>query len=272
MQQDEVGLLYEVDLPDTQAARDLVTSIKRGDVSQSSFAFTVEKDDWQEDDEGRVIRTIEKFKRLYDVSPVTYPAYPDASVGLRSLEAWQKNRTEAREAEVAATAAAERTKREAAHARRARFLRLLPPDSSQYPPIRSPRKRAFLCPVPPIRGQERAFNPVRPGSAEDRPMSKLKELKTDRERIAKQMRDMHEKAEKEERAFTSADDEAWNNLDTELQNVDAKIKRAERLEDLGTATAGDLRAAGRDGGQNRPKARRTKRPRSAPSCAVAWPN
>lgn len=126
VQQDEVGLLYEVDLPDTQAARDLVTSIKRGDVSQSSFAFTVEKDDWQEDDEGRVIRTIEKFKRLYDVSPVTYPAYPDASVGLRSLEAWQKNRTEAREAEVAATAAAERTKREAAHARRARFLRLLP--------------------------------------------------------------------------------------------------------------------------------------------------
>ena len=73
-----------------------------------------------------MIRTIEKFKRLYDVSPVTYPAYPDASVGLRSLEAWQKNRTEAREAEVAATAAAERTKREAAHARRARFLRLLP--------------------------------------------------------------------------------------------------------------------------------------------------
>ena len=47
VQQDEVGLLYEVDLPDTQAARDLVTSIKRGDVSQSSFAFTVEKDDWR---------------------------------------------------------------------------------------------------------------------------------------------------------------------------------------------------------------------------------
>ena len=103
-------------------------------------------------------------------------------------------------------------------------------------------------------------------------MSKLKELKTDRERIAKQMRDMHEKAEKEERAFTSADDEAWNNLDTELQNVDAKIKRAERLKISARrprATSAPLAATV---ARNRPKARRTKRPRSAPSCAVAWPN
>lgn len=87
---DAKGLKYEIDPPDTQTARDLIVSMKRGDVDQSSFAFTVENDDWNEDDDGRVIRTITKFKRLYDVSPVTYPAYTDATVGLRHLEEWQK--------------------------------------------------------------------------------------------------------------------------------------------------------------------------------------
>ena len=89
--QDARGLKYEVDLPDTQAARDLVTSIERGDVSQSSFAFRVAPngDRWDENDEGVYIRTITKVARLYDVSPVTFPAYPDASVGLRSLEHWK---------------------------------------------------------------------------------------------------------------------------------------------------------------------------------------
>jgi hypothetical protein len=88
--QDKTGLRYEIDPPDTQTARDLLVSMKRGDINQSSFGFTVESDDWVEDDEGRVVRTITKVKRLYDVSPVTYPAYPDATVGLRGLDAFQK--------------------------------------------------------------------------------------------------------------------------------------------------------------------------------------
>lgn len=87
---DSTGLMYEVDPPDTQMARDLLVSMKRGDINQSSFAFVVEDDDWQEDDDGRLVRTIKKFRRLFDVSPVTYPAYPDATVGLRSLEAWRE--------------------------------------------------------------------------------------------------------------------------------------------------------------------------------------
>lgn len=93
---DDVGLWYEVDLPDTSAARDLSESINRGDVSQSSFAFTVAAggQDWTEDDEGRVIRTISKMQRLYDVSPVTYPAYPDATVGVRALDQYREQKTE----------------------------------------------------------------------------------------------------------------------------------------------------------------------------------
>ncbi|MBN50040.1 MAG: HK97 family phage prohead protease [Spongiibacteraceae bacterium] len=92
IEQDKTGLRYEIDPPDTQAARDLMVSLERGDISQSSFAFSVGDDDWEENDEGVIIRTIKTFKRLFDVSPVTYPAYPDADVGLRSLEAWKQSR------------------------------------------------------------------------------------------------------------------------------------------------------------------------------------
>lgn len=113
--QDSTGLYYEVDLPDTQAARDLMISIERGDVSQSSFAFRVAPngDSWDENEDGVIVRTITKFARLYDVSPVTYPAYPDATIGTRSMEAWKASRE-------AATSAINKAKR-AAESRR-RFL------------------------------------------------------------------------------------------------------------------------------------------------------
>jgi HK97 family phage prohead protease len=84
---DEIGLRYEVDLPDTQEARDLMLLIKRGDVRESSFGFTVAHrgDDWAENEDGQIIRTIHKVQRLYDVSPVAFPAYPAATVAMRSL-------------------------------------------------------------------------------------------------------------------------------------------------------------------------------------------
>ncbi|QIH63358.1 HK97 family phage prohead protease [Enterobacteriaceae bacterium A-F18] len=92
---DERGLQYNILAPDTQTIRDLVIApMVRGDISQSSFAFQVARDgdDWYEDEEGIVIREISKFSRLYDVSPVTYPAYQDADSGVRSMKAWQEAR------------------------------------------------------------------------------------------------------------------------------------------------------------------------------------
>jgi hypothetical protein len=97
---DAIGLWYEFEAPDTQVGRDLMTSLKRGDVDQSSFSFTVAKDgqEWTEtkDGDGPTVftRTIKKVSRLYDVSPVTYPAYPDATVALRSLEEFRKEEPE----------------------------------------------------------------------------------------------------------------------------------------------------------------------------------
>jgi HK97 family phage prohead protease len=89
---DDTGLWYECE-PDVEQtySRDLLVALKRGDVDQSSFAFslTQEGQKWEETREGEktvVLRTIKKVSRLYDVSPVTYPAYPDATVALRSLE------------------------------------------------------------------------------------------------------------------------------------------------------------------------------------------
>ncbi|WP_249976083.1 HK97 family phage prohead protease [Vreelandella olivaria] len=87
---DAEGLRYEITPPDTQTVRDLVLApLSRGDITGSSFAFRVapDGDEWREDEDGLIVRTINRFSRLLDVSPVTYPAYQDAGAAARSLEA-----------------------------------------------------------------------------------------------------------------------------------------------------------------------------------------
>jgi len=86
--EDEYGLRYEF-TPNmkTTAGRDLVEHLRRGDIDQSSFAFSMEGGVEEWDDSGDMpVRILKKIGRLYDVSPVTYPAYPSTSVGLRSAE------------------------------------------------------------------------------------------------------------------------------------------------------------------------------------------
>jgi len=81
---DETGLKYRAALADTQDGRDLYKLIKRGDITQSSFAFTIDKDEWSED---RSTRTITKVGRLLDTSAVTYPASASTSVYARNMAA-----------------------------------------------------------------------------------------------------------------------------------------------------------------------------------------
>ncbi len=78
----EKGLEYRFDAPDTTAGKDLIVSLQRGDIDQSSFGFRVAEDEWEERD-GEVVRRIKKFERLFDVSPVVFPAYPDTDVAKR---------------------------------------------------------------------------------------------------------------------------------------------------------------------------------------------
>lgn len=86
----KAGVEIEIDPPDTQFARDLMTSIDRGDIQDMSFAFSVKDDIWETKD-GKDIRTITKIDELFDVSFVSYPAYPDTTVALRNLEQHRNN-------------------------------------------------------------------------------------------------------------------------------------------------------------------------------------
>jgi hypothetical protein len=80
---DKAGLRFENEPPDTQWARDLTVSIKRGDINQMSFAFECLEDEW--DKTGKTpIRTLKRVK-LQDISIVTFPAYPQTKAGIRSL-------------------------------------------------------------------------------------------------------------------------------------------------------------------------------------------
>lgn len=81
LSEDEVGLRFDAELPDTTEARDLWTLIQRGDVDQMSFAFRVIRQKWNMD---RTERTLTEVSLADgDVSVVTYPAYPTTTVEAR---------------------------------------------------------------------------------------------------------------------------------------------------------------------------------------------
>lgn len=90
LNEDPRGLATTARVADTSYARDLQTLTKRGDVNSMSFGFTVAEDRWTEetDADGNVTahRDIIKVDRLLDVSPVTFPAYPQTNVQARSAE------------------------------------------------------------------------------------------------------------------------------------------------------------------------------------------
>lgn len=91
---DELGLRYEIDMPDTSYANDIMKSMTRGDINESSFGFIIdyenEGDSWEYDEKRDIyLRSIKSFKKLTDISIVTYPAYKatESVVASRSLEA-----------------------------------------------------------------------------------------------------------------------------------------------------------------------------------------
>lgn len=95
--EDERGLRYSVNVPDTQAGRDLLVSIKRGDISGSSFGFEARKPKWEYEGSSHV-RYLEDVD-LYDVGPVTYPAYAatevwNRAVTMEEFKRWQETELE----------------------------------------------------------------------------------------------------------------------------------------------------------------------------------
>lgn len=105
LKEDNTGLFSNILLPDTSYARDLKISVERGDITQMSFAFRIDYkkgEAWEVDGEmvsadkafeamwdkqkHEIVRHLVKAKRLFDISPVTYPAYPQTDVKARAME------------------------------------------------------------------------------------------------------------------------------------------------------------------------------------------
>lgn len=91
---DKKGLWYEYVTPQRSYALDLADAIDKGDVSQSSFSWKPKEQVWIEREGEMDLRQITKFERLYDVSPVTYPAYQETTVSKRSQTAYQDAKKE----------------------------------------------------------------------------------------------------------------------------------------------------------------------------------
>lgn len=86
---DQRGLKYEFDSPKTALGDELLEYLERGDISASSFAFTIPKEEgaekWSKRN-GTIYRDIYQIDRLYDVSPVFNPAYEATTCAKRFQE------------------------------------------------------------------------------------------------------------------------------------------------------------------------------------------
>ena len=109
--EDDIGLRVRITPPDTSWARDILTSIRRGDISQMSIGFVVEEDKWSTED-GIDTRELRKVQ-LFDVSPVTFPAYTATDVGVRAMQEYDGYKAEQRSREQAEQESAKRAKEKA---------------------------------------------------------------------------------------------------------------------------------------------------------------
>lgn len=112
LSEDDKGLAVEIDLPDTQTARDLTASMERGDIDGMSFGFRVTKQEWDETQDPP-LRTIQEVE-LLEVSVVTFPAYDDTEIALRDLESARSEAEKARAERNAKRAEARIAERKAA--------------------------------------------------------------------------------------------------------------------------------------------------------------
>jgi HK97 family phage prohead protease len=86
LQEDPTGLAVEADVAATSYASDLRVLLERGDITQMSFGFDIERDRWWQAEDGTVRRDVLDVATLWDVSVVTMPAYPDTVVQVRETD------------------------------------------------------------------------------------------------------------------------------------------------------------------------------------------
>lgn len=86
--EDDIGLRFELDLPNTTLGNDTYESVKRSDIDGVSFGFRAEKQGWENRNTDNVIRTVTKAK-LTEISLVGLPAYPDSEVSTRGYDPYE---------------------------------------------------------------------------------------------------------------------------------------------------------------------------------------
>lgn len=96
LEEDAKGLSFEIDMPETSTARDLLVSVERGDITGASFAFTVPEggDKWNVAGD-HVTRELLDVT-LHEITITPTPAYPDTEVARRMLETIIRPRPRAR--------------------------------------------------------------------------------------------------------------------------------------------------------------------------------
>lgn len=147
LSEDAVGLRFEAKLPDSGDAGDLAAMVRRRVLTQMSFAFATERaaDESFTEENGELIRTIRKA-RLFEVSPVTFPAYPQTSVQARSMA------DDVTEREKALTKAQQRERERDLKRRRLKTAQAAieasqkpPPESLERIKARASRKRVAMA-------------------------------------------------------------------------------------------------------------------------------
>lgn len=88
LDKDPHGLRVEISPPNTTLAKDIIVSIKRGDITGMSFRFQTITDDWHMED-GLPIREVSDMI-IGEVSVVSEPAYEDTAVAVRSLQGYRQ--------------------------------------------------------------------------------------------------------------------------------------------------------------------------------------
>ena len=89
---DSKGLQFRFESPNTTLGNDVLSMVKRGDLTDASFCFTVEDESWQKREDGSYLRTINKIGDLFDVAICYNGAYPESytEVALRSLDKFKE--------------------------------------------------------------------------------------------------------------------------------------------------------------------------------------
>lgn len=193
------GLFYRAQLADTQEGRDLYKLIQRGDITQSSFAFTIDEDEWTAD---RKLRTIKRVGRLYDVSPVTYPASPTTTVQARAMAAGLLDEERAEQVQVTVQVSVTEMPEK--------------PDMEQTP-MEEPAEMDSL--------NLNTFERNKPFAD-----MKLNDLKALRASKIAQLKALAESADLMQRGLSDAEETTVDAINAEVAELDTKIERAEKLE------------------------------------------